>query len=150
MKLAKETWIIMGIGVADLATTIIFIRQHGAVEANPLFKHYWEMGLVFFIAAKMALLVAPLSLLEWARLHKPRFVSYALRCAIVAYIVMYGIGFVKLNQVPPQDLDMSDLTTEGVVLPPRMAGHVRPVMQAIKQTSSATQPDSGASNVAVY
>ena len=150
MKIAKETWIIMGIGVADLATTIVFIQQHGAVEANPLFKHYWEMGLIFFIAAKMALLIAPLSLLEWARLHRPRFVSYALRSAIVAYIVMYGVGFVKLNQVPPQDLDMSDLTTEGVVLPPRMAGHVRPVMQAIKQTSSATQPGSGASNVAVY
>ena len=76
MKIAKETWIIMVIGIADLATTILFIRHHGAQEANPLFKHYWEMGLTAFIAAKIAMLVGPLVVLEWARIRNPRFVSW--------------------------------------------------------------------------
>jgi hypothetical protein len=100
MKIAKETWIILAIGLADLATTIIFIQQHGAQEANPLFKRYWEMGLAAFVAAKFALLVGPLYVLEWARPRNPRFVSWALRSAIVAYLMMYGVGYVRLNHRP--------------------------------------------------
>ena len=97
MKIAKETWVILAIGLADLITTIIFIKHHGAVEANPLFRRYWEMGMLTFVAAKIALLVGPLCVLEWARKRNPAFVSWALRTAIAGYIVMYGIGIVKLN-----------------------------------------------------
>ena len=97
MKIAKESWIILAIGLADLITTIIFIRHHGAEEANPIFRRYWEMGLVVFIAARFALLIGPLSVLEWARKRNPVFVSWALRSAIVAYLGMYGIGVVRLN-----------------------------------------------------
>src|SRR6185295_10946005 len=99
MKIAKETWVIMAIGLADLTTTILFIKHHGAEEANPLFRKYWEMGLTAFICAKIALLIGPLSVLEWARSRRPKFVSWALRGAIVAYLVMYGIGFMRLNNV---------------------------------------------------
>ena len=77
MKIAKESWIIMAIGLADLITTIIFIQNHGAEEANPLFRRYWEMGLMAFILAKLALLVGPLWVLEWARKRNPAFVSWA-------------------------------------------------------------------------
>ena len=97
MKIAKESWVIMAIGLADLITTIIFIEHHGAEEANPLFRRYWEMGLMAFILAKLALLVGPLWVLEWARKRNPAFVSWALRSAIAGYLIMYGIGFVRLN-----------------------------------------------------
>lgn len=97
MKLTKESWIIAAIGLADLITTIIFIREHGAQEANPLFRHYWEMGLAAFIAAKFVCLFGPLLVLEWARKRNPKFVLRALRGAIAAYLVMYGVGFMKLN-----------------------------------------------------
>ena len=98
MKIAKETWVILFIGLADLITTIVFIQHHGAREANPLFRRYWEMGLVAFILAKMAMLVGPLCVLEWARKRNPRFVNWALRGAIAAYLVMYSVGFVHLNR----------------------------------------------------
>lgn len=97
MKIAKESWVIMAIGLADLITTIIFIQNHGAEEANPLFKRYWEMGLLVFILAKLALLVGPLWVLEWARKRNPSFVSWALRSGIAAYLIMYGVGFARLN-----------------------------------------------------
>lgn len=97
MRIARESWIIAGIGVADLITTIIFIRHHGAQEANPLFKLYWQMGLFSFIVAKAVCLVGPLLILEWASKRNPRFVRQALRSAIVAYLAFYSIGFLKLN-----------------------------------------------------
>lgn len=97
MKIAKETWVILFIGIADLITTIIFIQHHGAEEANPIFRRYWEMGLAAFIIAKMLLLVGPLVVLEWARKRNPRFVNWALRGAIAAYLIMYGVGFAHLN-----------------------------------------------------
>src|SRR5579862_1987702 len=97
MKIAKETWIIAAIGVADLVTTIVFIRHNGAQEANPLFRHYWEMGLLAFIIAKMVCLLGPLLVLEWARKSNPRFVAGALRTAIVGYLGFYVVGYMQLN-----------------------------------------------------
>ncbi|HZT44444.1 MAG TPA: DUF5658 family protein [Chthonomonadaceae bacterium] len=100
MKLAKETWIIAAIALADLVTTIIFIQHHGAEEANPVFSHYWNMGVWPFILAKCICVIAPLFILEWARRRNPRFVSWALRGAIIGYIGLYGVGFMKLNATP--------------------------------------------------
>ncbi len=97
MKLAKESWILAAIGIADLLTTIIFIQYRGAQEANPLFQRYWQMGVTVFILAKLACLIGPLMILEWARRRNPRFVSYALRTAIAGYILFYGVGFFRLN-----------------------------------------------------
>jgi len=97
MKIAKETWVILFIGVVDLISTIMFIQNHGAEEANPIFRRYWEMGLLAFIFAKMALLLGPLVVLEWARKRNPRFVYWSLRGAIAAYLVLYGIGFIRMN-----------------------------------------------------
>src|SRR5947209_509913 len=128
MKLAKETWIIMAIGMADLFTTILFIQHHGAEEANPLFKHYWEMGLAVFIFAKVALLIAPLSILEWARQQRPRFTAWALRGAIVAYLLMYCVGYVRLNHTKPSDIDMSDIETPAYSMRNHVSIHVRPIM----------------------
>lgn len=97
MKIAKESWIIAAIGLADLYSTVVFIRHHGAHEANPIFRSYWEMGLFPFILAKMACLVCPLAILEWARRRRPRLVSFALRGAIAGYVMLYGVGFFHLN-----------------------------------------------------
>ncbi len=97
MKIAKESLVIAAIGVADLVTTIVFIKHHGAQEANPLFRHYWEMGLAAFIIAKLICLLGPLLVLEWARKRNPRFVAGALRTAIVGYLGFYIAGYMQLN-----------------------------------------------------
>ena len=141
MKIAKETWVILAIGIADLATTIIFIRHHGAQEANPLFSRYWQMGLPAFITAKMALLIAPLAILEWARVRRPRFVSWALRGAIVAYLAMYCVGYARLNPPVPPDADVALLEVPPIGLPQHGGIHLRPVSQAIRQTTSAATPE---------
>src|SRR5438105_4478450 len=73
MKIARESLIIVCIGVVDLATTLYWVHTHGAQEANPLFRHYLAMGPVWFALMKMVLLLAPVFLLEWARRRRPRF-----------------------------------------------------------------------------
>lgn len=97
MKIARESWIIAAIGVADLITTVLFIRHHGAEEANPLFRHFWEMGLPAFILAKLACIVGPLCILEWARKRRGQFVTLASRSVIAAYLVLYCLGVSQLN-----------------------------------------------------
>ena len=97
MKIAWESWVIAALGLADLITTIVFIEHHGAEEANPLFRHLWEMGMFAFIAGKLMLIACPLAVLEWARKRRPRFTMRALRGGIAGYLVLYGIGFVRLN-----------------------------------------------------
>ncbi|HLJ55322.1 MAG TPA: DUF5658 family protein [Chthonomonadaceae bacterium] len=152
MRIAKETWIIMAIGLADLATTILFIKHHGAQEANPLFQRYWEMGLAAFILAKVALLVGPLYLLEWARLHRPRFTSWALRGAIVAYLLMYGVGVARLNGVPAASAAELEMADTELLTPPRphMQAHFRPTLHAISETATAGRPVAGATTVVAY
>lgn len=98
MKIARETWIVVVIGLADLISTIVFINHHGAQEANPLFRQYWEMGIGAFIAAKLTLLIGPLMMLEWARQRNPIFVQGALRITITGYLGLYSIGFLHLNR----------------------------------------------------
>ncbi|HZT44252.1 MAG TPA: DUF5658 family protein [Chthonomonadaceae bacterium] len=98
-KIAWETWIIAAIALADLVTTIIFIQNHGAQEANPVFRRYWDMGLGAFVLAKSICVVGPLFILEWARRRKPLLVTWALRVAIVGYLGLYGMGLLRLNDV---------------------------------------------------
>ena len=150
MKIAKETWIILAIGMADLATTILFIQHNGAEEANPIFRQYWEMGLAAFVGAKIVLLVGPLSILEWARHHRPRFVAWALRSAIVAYVVMYGVGYFRLNHAPTEEISFADMELPSVHLQRRTAGHGRPMMHTIKQTSSVVWREPDEETVTVY
>ena len=140
----------MAIGLADLATTILFIQHHGAEEANPLFKRYWEMGLAAFVGAKVVLLVGPLSVLEWARHRNPRFVSWALRGAIVAYLVMYGIGYVRLNHSTRPELDIADLSMPGRYFPLRVAERVHPVRRSIRQTTTVPEPEAVGARFRVY
>ncbi len=97
VKIAKETLIIAVLGTIDLITTIVFIQHHGAEEANPIFRVFWNIGLPAFIAAKILLTGCPLLVLEWARKRNPRFVQVGMRSAIAGYLMMYGFGYVHLN-----------------------------------------------------
>lgn len=97
MKLSWESIVLFAIGVADLATTLVWVNIHGASEGNPVFAHYLSMGPVTFAMMKLVMLCAPLFLLEWARTHRPLFTRRAARFAIAAYLALYCVGVVKLN-----------------------------------------------------
>lgn len=94
---SKESWCLAAIGLADLITTLVWIRGYDAEEANPLFRLFWQQGVPVFVVAKALFLLGPLWVLESARKRHRRFVLLASRTAIVAYLALYGIGVAKLN-----------------------------------------------------
>lgn len=97
MKLSRESWMLMALGTADLVTTILWIHQGMAQEANPLFHYFWSQGLPAFIAAKYAFLLGPIGILEWARWRTPGFALWALRAGVLAYVLLYTAGVASLN-----------------------------------------------------
>ncbi|HZT40992.1 MAG TPA: DUF5658 family protein [Chthonomonadaceae bacterium] len=97
MKLSRESWILILLGSADLATTILWIDRGMAQEANPLFHFFWNQGLLAFIAAKYLFLLGPILILEWARWRRPRFALMGLRTGVLAYVLLYGAGVTGIN-----------------------------------------------------
>lgn len=99
MRMAKETWLILLIGLADLGSTVYLVRRGLALEANPIMAWYLlNYGILVFGMAKLALLIAPLVILEWARKVKPVIGYMGLRIALVGYVIMYIGVVLQLNQ----------------------------------------------------
>lgn len=99
MKLAKESWILIVICIADLIITLALLTK-GAVEANPWMKSYLEMGVGYFILIKVMFVIGPIAILEWARRHRPQFVKQMSRLAIAAYLASYFSFMVRYNVIP--------------------------------------------------
>ena len=106
MKLSRESWILLVLGTADLMSTSLWIERGLAQEANPLFHYFWSQGLPAFIAAKYVFLLGPIFLLEWARRYKPRFVLWALRSGVLAYVLLYGVGVAGINSIHQPGADI--------------------------------------------
>lgn len=99
-QLSRQTWILAGISLFDLLTTLWLLKYHQAAEANPLMAIFVSQGIVAFIVAKLTLTVMPLGILEWARKRRPMFVNRALNLVIAAYLFIYVIGVARVNSVP--------------------------------------------------
>ena len=96
MKLSRESWIILAIGILDLVTTLMWVND-GAHEANPIFQYYLAMGAGWFVLAKFVCLLCPILLFEFAQIHRRQFALKGARIAIAGYLVMYMVGVAKLN-----------------------------------------------------
>jgi len=93
-----ETTLLAVIGGIDLLSTIYIIATNRGHEANPLFAYVLEtMGPTGFVLAKALLLGVPLTVAELARKRHDAFVRRALRIAIVGYISLYVLTFVRYN-----------------------------------------------------
>lgn len=90
----------MGICLADLATTLGLLASRNVFEGNPLMKFYLDIGVGMFIAAKLVLIVMPIVVAEYSKQFKPAFVKHMLRLAIIAYVGMYVTLFAGINLAP--------------------------------------------------
>lgn len=90
MRLARETWLLLAVGLADLVSTLVLMRAGLVQEANPIMAWYLvHFGVWAFCAAKTTMLVCPLVMLEWVRRIKPYLGLWALRIALVGYLLVY-------------------------------------------------------------
>lgn len=90
MRITRETWLLLVMGLADLASTVLLIRAGIVHEANPLMAWYLvHFGVWAFCAVKCTMLFCPLLILEWARRIKPHVGRWALRAAVIGYLFLY-------------------------------------------------------------
>lgn len=104
MKLTRQTYFLIIIGLLDLVSTIYLLSYAGAAEANPLMARLLSHGVGVFVLAKVALIVGPLAILEWARRYRPALANRALSLALYAYLGLYVLGVARANFViyPPR------------------------------------------------
>ena len=100
MTLMRESWILMGICLADLATTLTLVGGRRFSEGNPLMSYYLDLGVWAFVLVKLLLIVMPLILAEYSRQFRPEFVKSMMRFAIVMYVAAYVTLFAGVNLRP--------------------------------------------------
>lgn len=111
MRIARETWLFFGICTLDMVSTAWLLLDGRAHEANPIMRFYVELGVPAFVAIKLLLYLAPLYLLEVLRRYKPGFVLGVLRAGIAGYLLVYGIGVLRVNTSVGADAQTSTVVS---------------------------------------
>jgi hypothetical protein len=100
LTLMRESWILIGICLADLLVTLGLLADPSVREGNPLMSYYLNHGTGAFVGVKLLLVVMPLFIAEYSKQFQPAFVRSMLRLAITAYVVSYVLLFAGLNLRP--------------------------------------------------
>ncbi len=109
MKLARESWVLIAICLADLVSTLVFVHAHGAQEANPIMQPFLLMGVIPFILAKSVFVFGPLYVMEWARRRRPKFVLCMMRVCIALYVSSYGAVVYRINSPGPDHMSANEM-----------------------------------------
>jgi len=96
-RIHLSTICLVTLGLADLAFTLVLMRQ-GLQEGNPIFRALQrEYGQTGFIAGKVALLVGPVLLLEFVRTKHPKSAEQGTWIAFGAYFFLLAYQFLRLR-----------------------------------------------------
>lgn len=72
----------------DLVTTVLLLRM-GMGEANPIFGPLLQVGIWAFVLGKLAFVIGPIMIIEWAREKHPTTAEQATWIAFAAYLLLY-------------------------------------------------------------
>lgn len=99
MKLAIETWLLLLCGLLDLVATITLVETGRAYEGNSLMAFYLrEFGIPGLCLAKLAMLLLPVGILEYARRATLLNIRLVLRLVVVGYMLVYFGGTLSMNR----------------------------------------------------
>lgn len=87
-KVHLSTIALTTIGLFDLVTSLYILNQ-GFHEGNPLFAWLAGFGSFPFAIGKILFLAIPITILEYARLYRPRTADLGSWIAFGAYVVLY-------------------------------------------------------------
>ena len=99
-----ETMLLAAICFADMIQTLIVVRRHMAVEANPMLAAAMDYSPWIFALVKSASFLIPLTAVEVLRPMSPRFVRMALRIGATGYLLLYLVGTLRINHLLPTHL----------------------------------------------
>jgi hypothetical protein len=96
-----ETILLAVICFADMVQTLIVVRQHLAVEANPVLASAMSYSPWAFALVKCSSFLIPLTAVEVLRPMSPQFVRLALRIGATGYLLIYFLGTLRINHLLP-------------------------------------------------
>jgi hypothetical protein len=142
MTLARQTWILVALCVADLVSTIAFVERLEAAEANPLMGFFLAQGVVMFVLAKMLFSAGPLALLEWVRKRRPQLALRALNLTIGLYLGLYGLGVYRANAIRgPWEYPANSRFFDADPKAAEVYGQTRRNIERKRQAANRTAPD---------
>src|SRR5690348_3523229 len=92
-----ETVLMAVICLADLALTIAAVHAGIAKESNPLLAGFLMRSTILFAIVKLVSFLFPLAALELIRIRRPQLVTLGLRLALMAYVLLYVIGSLRVH-----------------------------------------------------
>ena len=92
-----ESLLFASICLCDLILTLWLLQTGAAIEANPILRFYYELGVQWFALVKGAFSLVPIFVLEVIALRRRRFVQNLLRAGIVLYVAIFCLGAVLVN-----------------------------------------------------
>lgn len=156
--LSPESWAMMALCLADLGFTVWLLVQGHAEEANPIMRHYLEYGIGAFVAAKLALVAAPLLIIEWGLRYRPHTVRRLARLGVCSYVGLYlalHAGFNAPDAIadrfeptnyPPIDRELLELERAGFAPPFYTDGVVAAIPAEYHRYAELAWGEQGAGN----
>lgn len=92
LVMARESWALLLICLADALSTYWLITTGLATEFNPIMNWVLGFGWFAFFAVKGATVVLAIGFAEWYRKHNPQFVTRWTRLAIGLYVSLWSLG----------------------------------------------------------
>ena len=90
--------VLLILGLADLATTLIWLGSGVAVEANPVMAALLRAGAPVFAGVKLLTLAAYVLAMEWYRRRRSEsFARFVGLLTTIAYAGIYAISFAVVN-----------------------------------------------------
>ncbi|MER3413143.1 MAG: hypothetical protein C4341_02675 [Armatimonadota bacterium] len=94
---AVETVLLMALGLADLASTVVLYRLGLIVELNPVMRPLLERSLVLFTVVKLLSLAAAFVTLQLYRARDEDFCRVAAKWGAIAYAAVWLVWFTVGN-----------------------------------------------------
>ena len=89
---------LLAIGIADLATTLYWVRTGQATEVNPIMAVLLDAGMLPFVVVKLSTLISYVAVTEWYRRNRnAAFARATGNITVVAYLNIYAISFAGVN-----------------------------------------------------
>jgi hypothetical protein len=85
------------VGLADLLSTLMWIKGGLIVEANPLMAAILGAGVVPFVLVKLSTLSAYVIMMKWYRQRSIQRARVIAATATIAYVVIYSLSFLAVN-----------------------------------------------------
>jgi hypothetical protein len=100
-EILPETAILLLICMADMIQTVYVVGSGQAIEANPVLAAAMDYSPWAFMGLKSVTFLAPLGAVELLRPRSPNFIRLALRLGALAYLAVYLVGTLHINNVVP-------------------------------------------------